>query len=78
MRYLQGTLTQGITYQGNLVSIESQIQLVGYTDFECGRNADDRRYITRYCFKLLSGAISWSNKRKNTILLSQAQKLNTW
>ncbi len=78
MRYLQGTLTQGITYRGNLISKESQIQLVAYTDFDWFGNVDDRRYIIKYYFKLLGRAISWSNKRKNTILLSKAHKLNTW
>jgi hypothetical protein len=63
MRYLQGTLTQGITYRGNLISKESQIQLVAYTDFDWVGNANDRRYSTKYCFNLLGGAISWSNKR---------------
>jgi hypothetical protein len=69
---------QGITYQGNLISTKSQIQLVGYTDFDWVGNADDKKYTTKYCFKLLGGAISWSNKRQNTILLFQAHKLNTW
>jgi hypothetical protein len=78
MRYLQGTLTQGITYQGNLISKESQIQLVAYTNFDWFGNVDDRRHIIIHCFKLLSRAISWSNKRQNTILLSKAHKLNTW
>jgi hypothetical protein len=78
MRYLQGTLTQGITYQGNLISKESQYQLVAYTDFDWFGNVDDKRYIIKYCFKLLSRAISLSNKRQNTILLSKAHKLNTW
>jgi hypothetical protein len=41
-------------------------------DIECGGNADDRSYIIRYCFKLLGGAINWSNKRKNKIFLFQA------
>jgi hypothetical protein len=71
-------LTQGITCQGNLIFKESQIQLVAYTDFDWVGNVDDRRYITKYCFKLLGGAISWNNKRQNTILLSEAHRLNTW
>jgi hypothetical protein len=33
MRYLQVALTQGITYQGNLIFKENQIQLIDYTDF---------------------------------------------
>lgn len=51
-RYLRGTATMELTYQGNLCS------LTGYTDSDWAGDHDTRRSTSGYVFSLGSGAIS--------------------
>ena len=66
-RYLRGTATLELTYQGNLCS------LTGYTDSDWAGDHDTRRSTSGYVFSIGSGAISWSSKRQSTVALSTCE-----
>ena len=66
-RYLRGTVTMELTYQGNLCS------LTGYTDSDWAGDHDTRRSTSGYVFNIGSGAISWSSKRQPTVALSTCE-----
>ena len=64
LRYLKGTATYSLCYEGN------DLQLKGYTDADWGGDLDERKSTSGYIFLLNNGAISWSSKKQSCIALS--------
>ena len=64
LRYLKGTATYSLCYEGN------DMQLKGYTDADWGGDLDERKSASGYIFLLNNGAISWSSKKQSCIALS--------
>jgi hypothetical protein len=64
LRYLQGTLTLGITYS------PPPLRLQGYSDADWGGDMDTRRSTTGYIVMINNGAIAWKSRRQPTVALS--------
>ena len=71
LRYLNGTLDLGITYDG--ASIGNSISVEGYSDSDWASNHNNRRSISGYTFLMGGGAISWSSKKQPTVALSSME-----
>ncbi|KAG2404035.1 Retrovirus-related Pol polyprotein from transposon TNT 1-94 Protease [Vigna angularis] len=68
LRYIKGTLTEGIFYSNN-----SNVKLVGYTDSDWAGDIETRKSTSGYTFHLGTGVVSWSSKKQPTIALSTAE-----
>ncbi|CAJ2639943.1 unnamed protein product [Trifolium pratense] len=68
LRYIKGTLTEGIFYGSN-----SDVKLVGYTDSDWAGDLETRKSTSGYAFHLGTGAISWSSKKQPVVALSTAE-----
>jgi len=64
LRYLKGTIDNGLVFSG------SNVTLSGYTDSDWGRSIDDRRSTSGYIFMSGNCAISWKSKKQTTVALS--------
>jgi hypothetical protein len=65
LRYLRGTQTFGLEYDGD-------VGLIGYADSDWGADKESRRSTTGYCF-LYGGLISWKSKKQSTVALSTVE-----
>jgi hypothetical protein len=86
LRYLQGTLTHGLTY-GQDSSIDftlnseflstidtSSEQIVyGFVDSDWGSDPTDRRSLGGYVFKLNGAPVTWHSKKQPTVALSSTE-----
>ncbi|XP_050915169.1 secreted RxLR effector protein 161-like [Lathyrus oleraceus] len=68
LRYIKGTLTDGIFYASN-----NEVELVGYTDSDWVGDIETRKSTSRYAFHLGTGAIPWSSKKQPVVTLSTAE-----
>ena len=68
LQYIQGTRTYGIHYVA-----DSELELVGYIDFDWVGDSIDRELTYRYVFMFGGGPISWSSKKHAVIELSSAK-----
>ena len=68
MRYLKGTITDGITFKP-----DTSLILTGYCDADWGGDTDSRKSITGYIFKLGGGVITWRARKQPTVALSTAE-----
>jgi hypothetical protein len=68
LRYIKGTLTEGIFYGNN-----NDVKLVGYTDSDWAGDIETRKSTSGYAFHLGTGAISWSSKKQPVVALSTAE-----
>lgn len=68
LRYLCGTLTEGILYRK-----VGDSSLVGYCDSDWGGSVDDCKSTSGYVFSIGSGAISWATKKQSVVALSTAE-----
>ena len=68
MSYLKGTLDYGLRYASS-----GEIKLHGYADSDLGGSAKDTKNISRCCFSLGSGMISWFIRKKTNIALSTTE-----
>ena len=59
LQYIQGTRTYDIHY-----AVDSELELVGYADFDWVGDSIDQKSTYRYVFMFGSGPIFWSNKIK--------------
>src|SRR5579859_5112858 len=67
LRYLNGTIDQGITYNGNLGM-----------KLECWSNAnwggeEAQESVSGFIFTLAGGAVSWSSKKQGSVALSSTE-----
>ena len=65
---MQGTGTYDIHYVAN-----SELELVGYTDFDWAGDSIDRKSTFGYVFMIGGGPICWSSKNHDAIALSSAE-----
>ncbi|CAA7270185.1 unnamed protein product [Cyclocybe aegerita] len=65
-RYLSGTKDLGLTFGGGKDRLE------GYTDTD-GASQDHRRAISGYAFLINGGAVSWSSRKQELIMLLTAK-----
>ncbi|PNX59879.1 cationic amino acid transporter 1-like protein, partial [Trifolium pratense] len=70
LRYLKGTLTNGIMYKSDT---EKGFELVGWSDSDYAGDVNDRKSTTGFVFMLGSGAISWSSKKQPIVTLSTTE-----
>lgn len=68
LRYIKGTLTNGIFYTNN-----NNMNLVGYTDSDWAGDIETRKSTSGYAFHLGTGAISWSSKKQPVVALSTTE-----
>jgi hypothetical protein len=61
-RYLSGTTSYGLCYQGRL-GLEKVLDIHGFVDVDWARDMDHRISTSRYVFNMFGGAISWMSKR---------------
>ncbi|GAU37106.1 hypothetical protein TSUD_278930 [Trifolium subterraneum] len=70
MRYLKGTLTDGIMYKH---TSNKNIELVGWSDSDYAGDVNDRKSTSGYVFMLGTGAIAWSSKKQPIVTLSTTE-----
>ena len=68
LQYIQGTRTYDIHY-----AVESELELVGYTDFDWVGDSTGQKSTSRYVFMFGGGPICWSSKKQTVIALSSAE-----
>ena len=64
--YLQGSWDQKLLYTPSQDDVTA-LELVGYTDFNCANDKDDRKSISDYIFYLNGNTISWRAKKRGTV-----------
>jgi len=67
LRYLNGTVHEGITYNGNL-----GLKLMCWSDAYWGAE-EGRKSVSGYVFTLAGGAVSWSSKKQSSVALSSTE-----
>jgi hypothetical protein len=71
-RYLRGTTSYGLCYQG-ILGLDRVVDIHGFVDADWARYLDHRRYTSGYVFNLFGGAISWMRKRQPVVALSTTE-----
>ena len=61
LKYLRNTKDQWLVYG------ESDLKLVGFTDFSFQSDHDDSRSVSGYIFTLNDGAICWKSSKQHTM-----------
>jgi hypothetical protein len=61
-RYLHGTTSYGLCYQGRL-GLDKVVYIHGFVDTDWAGDMDHRRSKRRHVFNLFGGEISWMSKR---------------
>ena len=74
IRYLKGTVDLWLTfgYTTRDASLLKSHGLIGYADVD-GSMQEDRRAISGYAFLIDGGAVSWSSKRQEIVVLSTTE-----
>jgi phosphopantetheinyl transferase (holo-ACP synthase) len=67
LRYLAGTPTHGLTFQGTSTTV------LGYCDADYAGDLDTRRSTTGYVFIINGGAVSWSSRHQQTVAASTTE-----
>ncbi|XP_074347427.1 secreted RxLR effector protein 161-like [Apium graveolens] len=65
LRYIKGTLDQGLFY-----TYSQNSKLVGYSDSDYDGDLDDGKSTSDYAFHIGSAVFSWSSKEQQTVALS--------
>ena len=68
-RYLCGTASYGLCYQGR-PGLDRVLDIHGFVDAKWDGDLDHRRSTSRYVFNLFGGAIRWMSKRQAVVALS--------
>jgi hypothetical protein len=68
-RYLRGTASYGLCYQGR-PGLDRVLDIHGFADANLALDLDRRRSTSGYVFNLFGGAISWMSKRQAVVALS--------
>jgi hypothetical protein len=68
IRYVNDTFLYGIWY-----SRETNLVVVGYSDADWARNADDRKSTSEGCFYVGNNLVAWMSKKQASISLSTAE-----
>src|SRR5579859_6948889 len=67
LQYLNGTIDQGITYNGNL-----GMKLECWSDANWG-GEEGRESVSGFIFTLVGGVVSWSSKKQGSVALSSTE-----
>ena len=70
MRYLRGTSTHGIHYNGK---VKDALKLLGYVDADWASDINTRRSTTGWTFLLCGGPVSWGSKKQNVVARSSTE-----
>jgi hypothetical protein len=73
LRYLSKTAHVGLTYDGNQMHQDQNINITAYTDADWGGDYQDRKSTTGYLTKINGATISWATKKQQTVALSTAE-----
>ena len=68
LKYLQGTKDFGLEFKRN-----KNFKLVGYSDADFARDADDRESTLGYLMNMGLAAVAWSCKKQDTIVNSTTE-----
>jgi phosphoribosyl-AMP cyclohydrolase len=68
-RYLRGTASYGLCYQGR-PGLDIVLDIHGFVDAHWAGDLDRRRSTSGYVFNLFGGEISWMRKRQVVVALS--------
>jgi hypothetical protein len=68
-RYLHGTTSYGLCYQGR-PGLDRVVDIHGFVDADWTRDLDHIRSTSGYVFNLFGGEISWMRKRQAVVALS--------
>jgi hypothetical protein len=68
-RYLCGTASYGLCYEGRL-GLDRVVDINGFVDANWDGDLDCKRSTSEYVFNLFGGAISWMSKRLVVVALS--------
>ena len=68
LRYIRGTLNDGLFY-----SCTNDFRLVGYSDSDWGRDLDERKSTSGYCFFMGDTTFTWSSKKQAIVTLSTCE-----
>jgi hypothetical protein len=71
-RYLCGTASYGLCYEGRL-GLDRVVDIHGFVDADWDGDLDRRRSTSGYVFNLFRGAISWMRKRQDVVALSNTE-----
>jgi phosphoribosyl-AMP cyclohydrolase len=71
-RYLRGTTSYGLCYQGRL-GLDRVMEIHGFVDADWAGDPDQKISTSGYVFNLFGGAISWMNKRQVVVALSTTE-----
>jgi hypothetical protein len=71
-RYLHGTASYGLCYQGR-PGLDRVLDIHGFVDADWAGDLDHRRSTRGYVFNLFGGAISWMRKRQAVVALSTTE-----
>ena len=68
IKYVGGTCDYGLFY-----SKESNLSLIGFSNFDWAGNADDRKSIISGCFYVRANLVVWMSKKQKYVSLSTAE-----
>ena len=68
LRYIAGTSSNGITF-----GINSESELIGYTDADWGSCKEDRKSTSGYIFLIGGGPVSWRSKKQTVTATSSCE-----
>jgi hypothetical protein len=71
-RYLRGTTSYGLCYQGR-PRLDRVVDIHGFVDADWARYMNRIRSTSGYVFNLFGGAISWMSKRQAIVALSTSE-----
>jgi hypothetical protein len=72
LRYLAGTIDNGITYR-KPVEVPDTIVLDGFCDSDWANDPESRKSTTGFVFTIGGGAVSWMSRRQSVVALSTAE-----
>ena len=68
MRYLKGTLSYGVLFDGS-----QGFRLVGYSDSDWGADLQDRKSMTGSLIKIAGGPVFWHSTKQTGVSLSSTE-----
>ena len=72
LKYLKGTINQGIRYTGKLYK-GHKVKITAYCDSDWAQDPDDRKSTTGYVVMIAGGPVSWQCKKQPTHALSATE-----